>query len=84
MDPSKIDQNQQWLIPLFKNSKSLLCRKALLFVQGKQHLLRGSNEEVDLGSREDVNEGRATSESYQYFACHDGGSDMSGNQCIGK
>ena len=44
----------------------------------------GSNEEVDPGSREDVNEGRATSESYQYFACHDGGSDMSGNQCIGK
>ena len=33
----------------------------------------GSNEEVDPGSREDVNEGRATSESYQSFACHDGG-----------
>ena len=44
----------------------------------------GSNEEVDPGSREDVNEGRATSESYQSFACHDGGGDMSGNQCISK
>ena len=37
----------------------------------------GSNEEVDPGSREDVNEGGATSESYQSFACHDGGGDMS-------
>ena len=44
----------------------------------------GSNEEVDPGSREDVNEGGATSESYQSFACHDGSGDMSGNQCIGK
>ena len=27
MDPREIDQNQQWLISLFKNSKSLLCRE---------------------------------------------------------
>ena len=44
----------------------------------------GSNEEVDPGSREDVNEGGATSEFYQSFACHDGGNDMSGNRCISK
>ena len=37
----------------------------------------GSNEEVDPGRREDINEGGATSESYQSFACHDGGGDMS-------
>ena len=43
-----------------------------------------SNEEVDPGSREDINEGGATSESYQSFACHDGSGDMSGNQCISK
>ncbi|KAG5212407.1 hypothetical protein JEQ12_014836 [Ovis aries] len=40
----------------------------------------GSNEEVDPGSREDVNEGGATSESYQSFACHDGGGDMPGHR----
>ena len=44
----------------------------------------GSNEEVDPGRREDINEGGATSESYQSFACQDCGGDMSGNRCIGK
>ena len=36
------------------------------------------------GKEEDVNESGTTSESYQSFACHDGGADMSGNQHIGK
>ena len=70
--------------PFVQKFEELNYAEKLYFPYKGSTSYMGSNEEVDPGSREDFNEGGVTSDSYQSFACHDGGGDMSGNRCIGK
>ena len=72
--------------PFVQKFEELTMQRSFTFCtrEGTPPTWVGSNEEVDPGSREDINEGGTTSESHQSFACHDGGGDMSGNRRIGK